>query len=91
MGTKKYRLLSALRSNCVFSVIALALVTIVTTNTGANGYGTDTIQAIKDDGNCDGPDIGVSPNDSDNTFRSLAVHPTDPNTVIFGNEGNGFL
>ena len=91
MGTKRYRIRYALCSNCVFSVIALVLMAMVPTNIGANGYGTDTIQEIKNDGNCDGPDTGVSPNDSDNTFRSLAVHPTDPNTVIFGNEGNGFF
>ena len=43
------------------------------------------------DGAIDGPGVGTSPNDSDNTFRSLIVHPTDPNTVLIGNEGNGIF
>jgi len=91
MGTKRYGILYAVCYGCVFSVIALSLMAIVTIITVDSGYGSENIQAIKDDGNCNGPDTGVSPNDSDNTFRSLAVHPTDPNTVIFGNEGNGFF
>ena len=90
MSTKKYGILYALYHRCIFSVIALSLMVIVTIITVDSGYGSENIQAIKDDGNCDGPDRGVSPNDSDNTFRSLAVHSTDPDTVIFGND-NGFF
>ena len=85
-GTHLY----ALCHRCIFSVVALSLIVIVTIITVDIGYGSENIQAIKDDGNCDGPDRGVSPNDSDNTFRSLAVHSTDPDTVIFGND-NGFF
>ena len=43
------------------------------------------------DGACAGPGVGAGGNDSDNPFRSLAVHPTDPNTVIVGSEGNGIF
>ncbi len=58
--------------------------------------GTDDSTACIDtdyscDGLCDGPTVGQSPNDTDNTFHSLAVHPTDPNTVLIGNEGNGIF
>jgi len=60
MGTKRYRIRCTLCSNCVFSVIALVLMAMAPTNIGANGYGTDTIQEIKNDGNCDGPDIGTN-------------------------------
>ena len=30
-------------------------------------------------------------NDRDSVFRSLTVHPTDPNTVLMGTERNGFV
>lgn len=43
------------------------------------------------DGQCDGAAVGQSPNDTDNTFLSLVVHPSDPNTVMIGNEGNGIF
>lgn len=35
----------------------------------------------------------VAPNDwnPDNAFRSLTVHPNDPDTVLFGTEANGFV
>lgn len=55
---------------------------------GGNGNGD---QPFPNDGNCDGPAIGQGSNDSDNTFRSLAVHPIDPNTVMIGSEGNGIF
>lgn len=54
---------------------------------GGNGGGSP----YPDDANCGGPAVGQSPNDSDNTFRSLAVHPADPNTIMIGNEGNGIF
>jgi photosystem II stability/assembly factor-like uncharacterized protein len=31
------------------------------------------------------------PNDDDRVFRSLTVHPMDPNTVLMGTERNGFV
>lgn len=34
---------------------------------------------------------GPSGGDNDRPFRSLTVHPSDPNTVIVGTERNGFL
>lgn len=51
--------------------------------------GDDEDSDYQNDGDCDGPTVGQSPNDTDNTFHSLAIHPTDPNTIIIGNEGNG--
>lgn len=56
---------------------------------GEESGGTDS--TFPNDGACDGPAVGQSPNDSDNTFLSLAVHPTDPNTLVIGNEGNGIF
>jgi len=38
-----------------------------------------------------GPTVGSSGNNSDNPFRALAVHPTDPNVVYLGSEGNGLF
>ncbi|UCF49982.1 MAG: hypothetical protein JSU91_00440 [Thermoplasmatales archaeon] len=38
-----------------------------------------------------GPDIDAFEGDVDNPFRSLSVHPTDPDTILVGTEGNGFL
>lgn len=37
-----------------------------------------------------GPD-GPEPPDHDNPFKSIAVHPSDANTVLLGTERNGFV
>ena len=58
-------------------------------------------QMIRDDAQCgnelgngdeivDGPD-GPKGEDFDSPFRSLTVHPEDPNFVIMGTERNGFV
>ena len=63
-------------------------------SSSSGGGGDDTDTSCGDyahDADCEGPAVGQSPNDSDNTFRSLAVHPSDPNTVIIGGEGNGIF
>jgi photosystem II stability/assembly factor-like uncharacterized protein len=38
-----------------------------------------------------GPTVGKDGNDSDNPFRALAVHPSDPDTLYVGSEGNGLF
>ena len=38
-----------------------------------------------------GPDIDAFEGDVDNPFRSLSVHPTDPDIILVGTEGNGFI
>jgi photosystem II stability/assembly factor-like uncharacterized protein len=38
-----------------------------------------------------GPSPGQNLNNSDNPFRALAIHPTDPNTIYVGSEGNGIF
>lgn len=38
-----------------------------------------------------GPSVGSSGNNSDNPFRALAVHPSDPATLYVGSEGNGIF
>lgn len=60
-------------------------------NGGDGDDGNGGSSTIKNDGACSGPPVGTSPNDSDDTFRSLVVHPTDPNTILIGNEGNGIF
>ena len=37
-----------------------------------------------------GPSAPVGP-DNDSVFRSLTIHPTDPDTIIMGTERNGFV
>ena len=44
-----------------------------------------------DDGIADGEQLPLQKNSTDSPFRSLEVHPTDPNTVWIGTEGNGIL
>lgn len=64
-------------------ILLLALVGCGCGSTSSNNGG-DAAHGCGDfsnDGLCDGPAVGQSPNDMDNTFRSLAVHPTDPNTI----------
>ena len=38
-----------------------------------------------------GPSVPDEPADGDRVFRSLTVHPSDPNTVLLGTERNGFM
>lgn len=38
-----------------------------------------------------GPNVGEDLNNSDNPFRALAIHPTDPDIIIVGSEGNGLF
>ena len=38
-----------------------------------------------------GPSVPNEPQDGDRVFRSLTVHPSDPNTVLLGTERNGFM
>ncbi len=47
--------------------------------------------AFQDDGACGGPPVGIAGNDSDNTFHSLAVHPTNADIIMIGSEGNGMF
>ncbi len=50
-----------------------------------------TEESYPGDAECVGPEVGQSPNDSDNPFRALAVHPSNADIVMFGSEGNGFF
>lgn len=61
------------------------------TATVTQAYTITVLTDLLNDGAIDGPAVGASPNDSDNVFHSLAVHPTDPNTVLIGNKGNGIF
>jgi len=86
-------LFSNLRYIFLAGVISLILITIVGMG-GGSSSANNALAITSDygtDGMIDGPGVGISPNDSDNTFHSLAVHPTDPNTVLIGNEGNGIF
>ncbi len=47
--------------------------------------------AFQDDGACGGPPVGAGGNDSDNPFRSLAVHPLNADIIMIGSEGNGIF
>jgi photosystem II stability/assembly factor-like uncharacterized protein len=38
-----------------------------------------------------GPDVDAFQEDRDNPFRSLTVHPTDPDVLLIGTERNGFI
>jgi photosystem II stability/assembly factor-like uncharacterized protein len=38
-----------------------------------------------------GPAVPDEPADGDRVFRSLTVHPSDPDTVLLGTERNGFM
>jgi photosystem II stability/assembly factor-like uncharacterized protein len=38
-----------------------------------------------------GPDIDAFEGDIDNPFRSLTIHPTNPDIILVGTEGNGFV
>lgn len=38
-----------------------------------------------------GPSVPDEPADGDRVFRSLTVHPSDPDTVLLGTERNGFM
>ncbi len=38
-----------------------------------------------------GPSVPNEPQDGDRVFRSLTVHPSDPDTVLLGTERNGFM
>jgi len=38
-----------------------------------------------------GPDIDAFEGDIDNPFRSLTIHPADPDIILVGTEGNGFV
>lgn len=38
-----------------------------------------------------GPAVGSDGNNSDNPFRALAIHPTDPQVLYVGSEGNGLF
>jgi len=66
-------------------VIAGANVTDIAVSCGPcgneSGNGNDIIQ---------GPD-GPEGADSDQAFRSLTVHPSDPDTILMGTERNGFV
>jgi photosystem II stability/assembly factor-like uncharacterized protein len=57
---------------------------------------TDSIDPCSDDIYYDydivsGPDVDAFEGDRDNPFRSLTVHPTDPDILIIGTERNGFI
>jgi len=67
------------------------VILVIGCDSGGDGGGDGGSNSFQNDGNCDGPPVGVGGNDSDNTFRSLAVHPTDPNTIMIGSEGNGIF
>ena len=70
--------------NAIFLTTIVVILAI-----GCGGGGDGGSSSFQNDGNCDGPPVGVGGNDSDNTFRSLVVHHTDPNTIMIGSEGNG--
>ncbi|MDA0264498.1 MAG: hypothetical protein O3A93_09810 [Chloroflexi bacterium] len=38
-----------------------------------------------------GPAVPDEPQDGDRVFRSLTVHPSDPDTILLGTERNGFM
>lgn len=38
-----------------------------------------------------GPSVGSSGNNSDSPFRALAIHPSDPDTLYVGTEGNALF
>ena len=69
------------------------------TNDGTNG---DSYDPGTDDEDPCGNDIGngdeivfgqviLTETNPDNPFRSLTIHPTDPNTILIGTEANGFV
>ena len=73
---------------------------LATLSTSATAFSTDPGPQGEDPcgnalGNGDeiipGPSGPEQPADNDNPFRSLTVHPTNPNILIVGTERNGFL
>ena len=72
--------------------------TVVVTPTASPPPAPSAEPVIDDCGNAvgNGDEITSGPsapegNDRDSVFRSLTVHPTDPNTVLMGTERNGFV
>ena len=62
----------------------------------ASGCKNETVQKIKErvageETLIKGPKRGKSGNDSDNTFRSLTISPSNPDEVYIGSEGNGIF
>ena len=73
---------------------------LATLSTSATAFSTDPGSQGEDPcgnalGNGDdiipGPSGPEQPADNDNPFRSLTIHPTNPNVLIVGTERNGFL
>jgi photosystem II stability/assembly factor-like uncharacterized protein len=85
------------------SVVLLVLVSGCVKETGVltNGDGNEQLNIVSPDpcGNAigngneimSGPDIGAHSGDRDNPFRSLTVHPSNPDVILVGTESNGFI
>ncbi|MFC1477845.1 WD40/YVTN/BNR-like repeat-containing protein [Candidatus Margulisiibacteriota bacterium] len=78
----------------LISLLIILLSGCTNPTAGINDTNGDTTDYGNDPGNgyeiISGPS-GPSGADIDNPFRSLTVHPTDPDTIIMGTERNGFV
>ncbi|MFH1683958.1 MAG: hypothetical protein ABIA67_03650 [Candidatus Margulisiibacteriota bacterium] len=77
--------LIALISLLACTMIGCTQTQSTSTTTTTTSITTTTVCIIK------GPDVGTSPNDNDNPFRSLIVSTTNPEVIYIGSEGNGIF
>ncbi len=84
-----------LRKILIFS--ALFLLAVIVYSCGQSGTTTNTSTTLgastttTTQAPIKGPDVGTSPNDNDQVFRSLAVSHISPEVVFLGSEGNGIF